>query len=65
MPIGGFVSEDSFEINMALRCRIKVLERAVKEFTSGERYMKIQKDHSRVIRGYIKEIKRYKNRKRI
>ena len=57
MSAGGFVSEDVFEINMALRCRIKVLERIVKEFKSGERYKKIQKDHSRVIKGYIKEIK--------
>ncbi len=60
MSAGGFVSEDVFEINMALRCRIKVLERIVKEFKSGERYKKIQKDHSRVIKGYIKEIKKLK-----
>ena len=61
MPFGGFGNEDLFEINMALRCEVKNLRRTVDEFKSGKRYLKIQEDHRRVTKGYIKEIKRLKN----
>ena len=50
--------DDLFEINMALRCRIRDLENKIGEFKSGARYLKIQKDHHRVVAGYIKEIGR-------
>ena len=46
-----------FEINMALKCQVKALEKRIKEYESGKRYLKIQKDHSRVIDGYIKQAK--------
>lgn len=52
--------DNLFEINMALRCRIKDLENKIEEFKSGERYLKLQKDYHRVISGYIKEINRLK-----
>ena len=47
-----------FEINMALRCKVKALEEKIEEFESGKRYLKIQKDHSRIVDGYIKAIKK-------
>ena len=47
-----------FEINMALRCQVKALEGKIEEFESGKRYLKIQKDHSRIVDGYIKAIKK-------
>ena len=61
MPFGGFRNEDLFEENMALRCEVKNLRRTVDEFKSGKRYLKLQEDHKRVTRGYIKEIKRLKD----
>ena len=51
---------DLFEINMALRYRIKDLENKIKEFKSGARYMKIQEDYRLVTAGYVKEISRLK-----
>ena len=60
MSFGGFAHEDLFEVNMALRCEVKNLKRMVDEFKSGKRYLKIQQDHSRVTKGYIKEIGRLK-----
>ena len=60
MPFCGFGNIDLFEENMALRCEVKNLKRTIDEFKSGERYLKIQEDHSRVTRGYIKELKRVK-----
>ena len=57
----GFRNDDLFEINMALRCRVKDQERIIREFKSGERYLKLQKDHHKVINGYIKEIKKLKS----
>lgn len=50
--------DDLFEINMALRYRIRDLENKIGEFKSGARYIKLQKDHHRVTAGYIKEISR-------
>lgn len=50
--------DDLFEINMALRCRVRDLENKIGEFKSGARYLKLQKDHHRVVAGYIKEINR-------
>ena len=50
--------DDLFEINMALRCRVRDLENKIEEFKSGARYLKLQKDHHRVVAGYIKEIDR-------
>ena len=55
-----FRDDDIFEINMSLRCKVKSQARTIKEFKSGERYLKIQEDHRRVINGYIREIKRLK-----
>ena len=60
MSFGGFAHEDLFEVNMALRCEVKNLRRMLDEFKSGKRYLKIQQDHSRVTKGYIKEIERLK-----
>ena len=56
----GFRNEDLFEINMALRCKVKDQARIIAEFKSGERYLKLQKDHHKVIKGYIREIKKLK-----
>ena len=52
--------DNLFEINMALRCEVEALRQTIKEYESGKRYLKIQKDHSRVVAGYIKEIKNSK-----
>ena len=52
--------DNLFEDYMAARCTIKALKRTIEEFKSGERYMKLQKDHRRVTNGYIKEIKQLK-----
>ena len=60
MPFCGLGNIDLFEENMALRCEVKNLKRTIDEFKSGERYLKIQEDHSRVTRGYIKELKHVK-----
>ena len=60
MPFGGFRNEDLFESNMALRCEVKHLRETIEEFKSGKRYLKIQDDYSRVIKGYQKEIGRLK-----
>ena len=50
--------ENLFESYMAARCLIKSLRHQLEEFESGERYLKIQRDHSRVVAGYIKESKK-------
>ena len=50
--------ENIFEDYMALRCVVKNQERIIEEFKSGERYLKIQRDYNRLIKGYIKEIQR-------
>ena len=50
--------ENIFEDYMALRCVVKNQERIIEEFKSGERYLKIQSDYGRLIKGYIKEIQR-------
>ena len=50
--------DDLFEINMALRCKVRDLENKIDEFKSGARYLKLQKDHHRVVAGYIKETDR-------
>lgn len=47
-----------FEECMALRCEVKNLYRIIDEFKSGDRYLKIQADYGRLIKGYIKEIGR-------
>ncbi len=52
--------ENLFEDYMAARCLIKSQRRIIEEFKSGERYLKLQKDHRRVTAGYIKEIKKLK-----
>ena len=54
----GFMQEDLFEINMELRCKVKAQKKIIEEFRSGERYLKLQKDHHKVISGYQKEIKK-------
>lgn len=60
MFFGGFRDGSLFEINMALKSEVKALKHTIEEFKSGKRYLKIQKDHSRVVKGYIKEIERLK-----
>lgn len=52
--------EKLFEDYMAAQCLIKAQKRIIKEFESGERYIKLQKDYHRVIAGYIKENKKLK-----
>lgn len=47
-----------FEQCMALRCEVKSLRHTVKEFKSGERYLKLQADQHRVIEGYVKDIRK-------
>ena len=47
-----------FEGYMGALSRIRSLEKKIKEFQSGERYLKIQSDYHRVIEGYKKEIKK-------
>lgn len=54
-------NDDLFEINMSLRCKVKAQSRIIDEFKSGERYLKLQTDHRKVINGYIKEIKKLKS----
>lgn len=51
---------DLFEANMLLRCKIKSLKTIIKEYESGERYLKLQADHHRVYAGYVKENKALK-----
>ena len=51
-------TEDLFEQCMALRCEVKSLRHTVKEFKSGERYLKLQADQHRVIEGYVKDIRK-------
>ena len=51
-------NNDLFEENMILKCRIKHMSQIIEEFESGERYQKIQRDHSKIVDGYIKEIKK-------
>lgn len=53
--------DNLFEDYMAARCTIKNLKRTIKEFQSGERYLKLQKDYHLVAAGYIKEIKRLRS----
>lgn len=53
-----FYTEDLFEQCMALRCEVKSLRHTVKEFKSGERYLKLQADQHRVIEGYVKDIRK-------
>ena len=50
--------KDIFENYMALKYINKNQERIIDEFQSGERYLKIQRDYDKVIKGYIKEIQR-------
>lgn len=51
-------NDDLFESNMALRCEVKAQAKIIDEFKSGERYLKLQRDHRKVIDGYIREIKK-------
>ena len=53
--------ESLFEQNMAMRCELKALRQIIDEFRSGERYLKLQEDNRRVMRGYIKRIKSLEN----
>ena len=53
-----FHTEDLFEQCMALRCEVKVQAQIIKEFKSGERYLKLQADQHRVIEGYVKDIRK-------
>lgn len=55
-----FCMNDLFEANMLLRCKIKSLKAIIKEYESGERYLKLQADHHRVYAGYVKENKALK-----
>lgn len=57
---GGFRDDNLFEINMSLQCEVKSLKRTIEEYKSGKKYLKIQEDHNRIVKGYIKEIKRLK-----
>ncbi len=57
---GEFRDDNLFEINMSLQCEVKSLKHTIEEYKSGKRYLKIQKDHNRVVKGYRKEIKRLK-----
>lgn len=54
--------ENLFEDYMAARCTIKHLKQTIDEFKSGERYLKLQKDYHCAAAGYIKEIKRLRNK---
>lgn len=45
----------------ALQYQNKALRREVEAFRNGEKYRKLQADYSRMIAGYVKEIKRLKN----
>jgi len=47
--------QNLFEDYMAAQCLIRSLRRTIKEFKSGERYIKLQKDYHRMMAGYIKE----------
>lgn len=60
MSLGEARDGNLFETNMSLRCEIRSLKRAIEEYKNGKRYLKIQKDHSRVVKGYIKEVGRLK-----
>ena len=51
-------NDDLFESNMALRCEVKAQAKIIDEFKSGERYLKLQRNHRKVIDGYIREIKK-------
>ena len=51
-------NNDLFEENMMLKYRIKHMSQIIEEFESGERYQKIQRDHSKIVDGYIKKIKK-------
>lgn len=48
---------DSLLVN-DLRCRLKARDAELESFRSGKRYMKLQRDHGRVVDGYIREIRR-------
>lgn len=52
--------ENLFEDYMAAQCMIKALKKTIREFESGERYLKLQKDYHLVCAGYIKEIRKLK-----
>ena len=53
--------ESLLEQNMAMRCRLKASEQIIDEFKSGKRYLKLQEDNGRVMRGYIKKINSLEN----
>ena len=48
---------DSLLVN-DLRCRLKARDTELESFRSGEGYMKPQRDHGRVVDGYIREPRR-------
>lgn len=50
-----------FEEYMLMQSEIKTLRRTIEEFKSGKRYLKIQEDYRRIIKGYIKEIDKLRN----
>ena len=53
-----FHDKNLFEETMALRCELKAQHKKVEEYESGERYLKIQEDHRKVINGYRNELKK-------
>lgn len=50
-----FLGRNLFEENMTLKCEIKALSRELAEYRSGKRYLKLQDDYRKVIRGYVRE----------
>ncbi len=52
---------DSFLTATDYQYRIRALEQELKEFRSGQRYLKLQSDHRKVTEGYRKEIQRLRN----
>lgn len=61
MSLHVFGDGNLFEENMALQCRLKSLKQKLDEYESGKRYLKIQEDYGRMLKGYVRENKRLKN----
>ena len=52
--------DQAFLINTELQYENRALKKQLEDFRTGERFKKMQKNYSRVIAGYIKEISRLK-----
>lgn len=49
---------DLYDRYTALQYQVKALRQKVKSYEKGDRYLKLQSDHHRVVAGYIREIKK-------